>query len=295
MWHLLDATQLYHRKGGFASCSKVDEKVIQYSSYTEYAAKRKGNNVQRFFKGPVLILFILLFVMGPLQAFIGGGTRQVSQWILDTLLLLPAVVIALSFHEFAHAKVAQLAGDPTPGNMGRVTIDPRAHIDPMGMIALILVRFGWGKPVQVNPANFGNRRRDSILVGLSGVTANLLLAVLFGGIIFLSVKFAPDFFQSGFGGLVGVILIQVVIINITLMLFNLLPIPPLDGFGVLSDIFNLHGTPFYAFVYQNSFLILMVAIILGLPGKLLSGPLLYIVDWIMGGIYGVSGWWLLLS
>lgn len=251
--------------------------------------------MQRFFKGPVLILFLLLFAMGPFQAFISGGAQQVSQWIMDTLLLLPAVVIALSFHEFAHAKVAQLAGDPTPENMGRVTIDPRAHIDPMGLIALILVRFGWGRPVQVNPANFRNRRRDSILVGLSGVMANLILAILFGGMIFLSTKFAPGFFNSGFGGLIGVILIQVVIINITLMLFNLLPIPPLDGFGVLSDIFNLHETRFYAFVYQNSFLILMAAIILGLPGKLLSGPLVYIVDWIMSGLYGMSGWWLLLS
>jgi len=256
---------------------------------------KKGYTVQKYFRSPILILFVLLFATGPFREIIRGGGQQITGWIVDTVLLLPAVVIALSFHEFAHAKVAQMAGDPTPGNMGRVTIDPRAHIDPVGLIALILVRFGWGRPVQVNPANFGNRRRDSILVGLSGVTANLLLAVLFGGIIFLSTKLAPDFFAGGFGQSVGVVLIQVVIINITLMLFNLLPIPPLDGFGVLSDILNLQGTRLHGFVYQNSFLILMVAILLGLPGKLLSGPLLYIVNWIMAGIYGLPGWWMLLA
>lgn len=251
--------------------------------------------MQRFLRGPIPILFLLLFVMGPLRAFTGGGIQQVSQWVLDTVLLLPGVVIALSFHEYAHAKVAQLAGDTTPERMGRVTIDPRAHIDPMGMLALILVRFGWGRPVIVNPANFKSRRRDSILVGLSGVTANLLLAILFGGIIFLSGAVSPVFFNSAFGGLVGAVLIQVVVINVTLMLFNLLPIPPLDGFGVLSDLFHLHGTRFYTFVQQYSFPILMTAILLGLPSKILSGPLIYIVDWIMAGLYGVTGWWMLLS
>ncbi len=250
--------------------------------------------MQKFFKGPVLILFLILFALGPLQAFTAGGMQQVTKWIMETILLLPAVVIALSFHEFAHAKSAQLSGDPTPERMGRVTIDPRAHIDPMGLAALVLVRFGWGKPVMVNPANFRNRRRDSIVVGLSGVTVNFLLAVFFGGVIFLVTRAAPAFFATGFGDLVGVVLIEVVLINITLMLFNLLPIPPLDGFGVLSDVLNLHGTRFYQIVYENSFLILMAAILLGLPGKLLSGPLVAIVDWIMSGIYGLSGWWMML-
>ncbi len=250
--------------------------------------------MQKLFKGPALILFLILFALGPLQAFMSGGAGQVSRWIMETILLLPAVVVALSFHEYAHAKAAQLAGDPTAERMGRVTIDPRAHIDPMGLVALILVRFGWGKPVVVNPDNFKNRRRDSIVVGLAGVTANLLLAVVFGGIIAGSARLAPDFFGGGFGSLVGMVLIEVVIINITLMLFNLLPIPPLDGFGVLSDALNLHGTRFYRAVYDNSFMILMVAILLGLPGKLLSGPLVSIVDWIMSGLYGFSSWWALL-
>ena len=215
-------------------------------------------------------------------------------WIMDTILVLPAVIVALSFHEYAHAKVAYLAGDPTPERMGRVTIDPRAHIDPLGLISLIFIRFGWGRPVIINPSNFKNRRRDSILVGLAGVTANLVLAIVFGLLIAILARINPGFYSNAFGSLVGTMLIQVVILNIGLMLFNLLPIPPLDGFGVAADLFHLHGTMIYEAVYRNSLPILMVAIILGLPGKLLSGPMITIVNFIMTDIARLPGWWVLL-
>jgi Zn-dependent protease len=219
----------------------------------------------------------------------------VTHWLMDTILVLPAVIVALSFHEYAHAKVATLAGDPTPEHMGRVTIDPRAHIDPIGLLSLIVIRFGWGRPVVVNPSNFGNRRRDSILVGLAGVSANFAMAVVFGLIISIVERAMPGFYASSFGSLVGTMLIQVVIINIALMLFNLLPVPPLDGFGVLADVFNLHGTRLYETLYRNSLPILLVAIMLGLPSRLLSGPLIRIVDFIMSGIIGLPGWWILLG
>jgi Zn-dependent protease len=258
--------------------------------------KRKGCfPVQRFYKSPLILLVLILLAFGPLQALITEGIPGITSWIMDTMLLLPAIIIALSFHEFAHAKMADLSGDPTPRSMGRVTIDPKAHIDPLGMIALIFIHFGWGKPVVINPDNFRNRKRDSILVGLSGVTVNLILAVLFGGIIFLIGRLTPDFFYGDFGHILGYMLIEIVIINVTIMLFNLLPIPPLDGFGVLADLFNLHGTGFYRTVYQNSMVILMVAIILDIPSMLLSTPLVYIVNFIMSGIYNVPDWWYLLA
>lgn len=256
---------------------------------------RKDSHLQKFFRSPIFIIALILLAIGPLQALLTDGFGGISRWFIETVMILPAIIIALSFHEYAHAKVADMAGDPTPRNMGRVTIDPRAHIDPFGLIALIFIRFGWGRPVMVNPRNFKNQRRDSILVGLSGVTTNFILALVFGGVILMISQVFPTFFNEGFGHMVGYILIQIVIINITLMLFNLLPIPPLDGFGVVADIFNLHHTNFYRFVYQNSMLILMIAIILELPGKLLSGPLVYIVNFIMSDIYQLSGWWMLLS
>lgn len=266
-----------------------------YNGKDIFLITRKDSHLQKFFKSPLFIMVIILLVLGPIQTLLTDGTRSMFKWFIDTIMILPAIVIALSFHEYAHAKMADIAGDPTPRNMGRVTIDPRAHVDPFGLIALIFIRFGWGKPVMVNPQNYKNQRRDSILVGLAGVSANLVMALVFGGIIFLMILFFPAFLVTGFGQMVGYMLIQVVIINITLMLFNLLPIPPLDGFGVLADVFKLHDTNFYRIVYQNSMLILMVAIVLGLPGKLLSGPLVSIVNLIMAGIYKIPNWWVLLS
>lgn len=251
--------------------------------------------VQRLFKSPLILLVLILLAFGPVQALMTDGLPGITAWIMDTMLLLPGIIIALSFHEFAHAKMADLSGDPTPRSMGRVTIDPKAHIDPFGMIALIFIHFGWGKPVIINPDNFKNKKRDSILVGLSGVTVNLILAVLFGGIIFIIGGRNPAFFAEGFGHIVGYMLMEIVIINVTIMLFNLLPIPPLDGFGVLADLFNLHDTNFYRTVYQNSMVILMVAIILDIPSKLLSTPLVYIVNFIMSGIYNMPDWWYLLA
>ena len=162
------------------------------------------------------------------------------------------------------------------------------------MLSLILFRFGWGKPVPVNPANFRKLRRDSILVGLAGVTANLVLALAFGGLIWLLIFFLPGLFLSRPGVLLGRMLLQVVIINLVLMLFNLLPIPPLDGFGVLSDILNVRGRPWQRFLTEYGFVILLLSLVLGLPGKFLSGTLMGAVHGIMAGLYGITNWWVLL-
>ena len=99
--------------------------------------------------------------------------------ILTKLLMLPGIIIGLSFHEFAHAWMSDKLGDPTPRRQGRVTINPMAHIDPIGFLALLLVGFGWGKPVQIDPGYYKHRRRDEFLVGIAGVTMNLLLAIAF--------------------------------------------------------------------------------------------------------------------
>ena len=92
-------------------------------------------------------------------------------------MMLPGIIIGLAFHEFAHAAVAFKLGDPTPKMQGRVTINPLAHIDPVGLAALLFAGFGWGVPVQINPSNFKKRRRDELLVSLAGVTMNLVIAI----------------------------------------------------------------------------------------------------------------------
>ena len=249
----------------------------------------------RLRQNPTMLMFLFIMLLnGPIRALMYGGVGSFFDWFVDTILMLPAIIIGLSFHEFAHAKVAVLCGDNTPLYQGRVTLDPKAHIDPLGLMCLLLIHFGWGQPVRIDPRNFRNRRTDMILVGLAGIIMNLLLAVASGLILGVLSRLAPGFLRSSvIGSAIGRVVMQIAVVNVSLALFNLLPVPPLDGFGVVCDLFNLRGSRFYNFVYFNSRWILMAMIFFGIPSMLLSRPLSYIINLIMS-VFGVSGWWLLL-
>jgi len=151
------------------------------------------------------------------------------------------VIISLTFHELAHAAAANALGDPTAKNQGRLSTNPLVHIDPVGTILLPLVLvilglgvFGWAKPVPVNPANLRNLRRDNAIISAAGPLANLILAILSGIAIRILIIFST---QTGdLLNFVFNLLYLLIIINIYLMLFNLLPIPPLDGSGILQGI-----------------------------------------------------------
>lgn len=236
--------------------------------------------MKRFFSNPAAIILILFMAY---QAISGGRYDSPIDWFMGTLTLLPGIVIGLSFHEFAHAFVANLCGDPTPKHQNRVTLNPAAHIDPIGFIALIFIGFGWGRPVMINPRNFKKPRRDELFVALAGVTLNLILAVIFIGILRLLYEFALPFILSDIGAILNDILVSAAFINIVLMVFNLLPIPPLDGFNVITQIFNLRNTEFYYRVYDKGFLILMMLIIFNITGRVLSPA----VNWIFGLLTGL--------
>lgn len=196
---------------------------------------------------------------------------SILSYIIGRLYIIPGILIGLSIHEYGHAKCAQLCGDRTSEYQGRVSLDPRAHIDPIGIIALLLVGFGWGRPVMIDPRNLKNPRRDQILIGLAGVFNNFITAIVFAFIYRFAVQLLPrSFTTSTFGGIVIQILFNVVLINISLMLFNLLPIPPLDGFGVLCGIFNLYGTKFYWYARRYGMIILIVMMYFGITGNILA-------------------------
>lgn len=153
---------------------------------------------------------------------------------LQTLILLiPVILLALSVHEFAHGLVAYRLGDPTAKYAGRLTLNPISHLDPIGTIMLFLVHFGWAKPVPVDPRYFANPKRDMLWVALAGPGSNMVLALL-SGLVIRFIKIYPAAFTSSFVGeaFIGMMYLSLQI-NLALAIFNLLPVPPLDGSKVL--------------------------------------------------------------
>ena len=186
-------------------------------------------------------------------------------FLLGVLYCLPAVLIALSFHEWAHAYAAYRLGDPTARNLGRMTVNPMAHLDPIGILMLTFIGFGWARPVPINPRNFSNPRRDELIVSCAGVAANLALAFIFTGIyllVTLIIGFANEIFMT--------IVSYIITLNISLCIFNLIPIPPLDGFHVLTCIFPRSGGRFFVFLERYGFLILIALLFTGVVTDVLT-------------------------
>ena len=196
--------------------------------------------------------------------------------ILTKILMLPGIIIGLSFHEFAHAWVSDKLGDPTPRRQGRVTVNPLAHIDWMGFLALLLVGFGWGKPVQIDPGYYKHRRRDEFLVGIAGVTMNLILAVIFAIPARAMVRMFSGAAASDLVYNIYLMLFYIVSINVVLMIFNLIPCPPLDGWGIITQIFRLDRYSWWYKVYQYGTWILLALIILNVTDLILT-PLVSLI------------------
>ena len=147
--------------------------------------------------------------------------------ILEWIIRIPILLFAITIHEYAHGKAALSLGDPTAKNAGRLTLNPISHIDPIGAICFFLFYIGWAKPVPVDTRYFKNPRRDIILMALSGPIANFAAAFL-AGIFFRNYILAFDIYK--------IVFIYLIVMNIALGLFNLLPIPPLDGSHVFENL-----------------------------------------------------------
>ena len=145
-----------------------------------------------------------------------------------------------------------------------------AHIDWMGLAALFFVGFGWGQPVQINPYNFKNRRRDEFLVSIAGVVMNLLLAVVFTFVVKILLVAGISWSTGGFGDSLWECLLYIIQINLVLMIFNLIPVPPLDGFNIIAQIFNFGQKEIYWKLYQYGNWLLVILIITGITGLIIS-------------------------
>jgi len=137
--------------------------------------------------------------------------------------LILGLIIAITIHEFSHAFTADQLGDPTPRSLGRLSLNPLVHLDPLGTLMLFIAHFGWGKPIPIDPYNFKNPKRDELLVALSGPASNLVLAF----VLKISLRLLPQ---------ISPFIFPIILVNISLAVFNLLPLPPLDGSKIFLNL-----------------------------------------------------------
>ena len=203
--------------------------------------------------------------------------------LYSLLISVPGVLIAITFHEFAHAFVADKLGDDTARREGRLSLNPLDHLDPIGTVLLLFAGFGWGKPVHVNPRNYTRKmsmEKGEALVSIAGPLMNFILAIIFAIIYYGIVKFAGfTFLISSTGEIVMDLISAAVSINVGLGLFNLIPLPPLDGSKVIMPFLPYKAKEFFINNEQIFYIIFVVLWITNLTSYIITP-----------GIQAVGGW-----
>lgn len=208
--------------------------------------------------------------------------------LMGLLLTLPGVIIAITFHEFAHAYAAYKLGDDTAKMQGRLNLNPLSHMDPVGFVLLIFAHVGWGKPVQINPRNFDRKYSASAgeaIVSVAGPLMNFILAIVFTVLYFVLLKFATSFILSQVGMIIITIIQSTIIVNVGLGVFNLIPLPPLDGSKIFRNFMSYNVKQWldkYERVFYIVFLVLWIS---GLAGKIISP----IIELISTGLINIIG------
>ncbi len=196
-----------------------------------------------------------------------------NDFILQIIILAPPILLALTIHEFSHGYVAYRLGDPTAKSMGRLTLNPLKHLDPLGTLAFFIIKIGWAKPVPVNPAYFHNPRKDMLWVALAGPASNLILAILSALAVKVVWFIAANISYSPLAEAILVPLNQVLMasvwINLVLCIFNFLPIPPLDGSRILAGILPPHLARSYESIERYGFILILVLAFSGLLSKMI--------------------------
>jgi Zn-dependent protease len=183
---------------------------------------------------------------------------------IQTLLLIaPPILLALTFHEYAHAYVANRLGDDTAKQSGRLSLNPLRHLDPLGTIMIFLVHFGWAKPVPVNPYRLKNPKKDMLWISAAGPCANMILALASGVLLRLIVATAGEADRHSFMGLLTYVVFMSLQINLALAIFNILPIAPLDGSKILSGLLPAGFEKMLYFMERYGPFILLGLIIFG--------------------------------
>lgn len=213
-----------------------------------------------------------------------GGVASRLEQIMYSL---PGILFAITLHEWAHAFAANKMGDPTARNEGRLTINPLAHIDPIGFLMMFIVGFGWAKPVPVNPRNYRNYRKGEIVVSLAGVTMNIILALVSALVMYTIIFISATSNAALTSGVLSKIIMMLsysVMINCCLFVFNLLPIFPLDGYHVAEVLLakRLGPKPFMFLRNYGRFILIGIILLGAITGFSIIG---IAAGWIQQGIF----------
>ena len=224
----------------------------------------------------ILLLFVVIqYVTNPGQ-------------LLGLLLSAPGVLIAITFHEFAHGYAAYKLGDDTAKNQGRLSLNPLAHLDPIGTLMLLVAGFGWGKPVEVNPRNYTRKismEKGEAIVSLAGPLMNFVLAIIFTLIYCAIYKFAStSFLVSTIGGIIMLLISSTISINIGLGIFNLIPLPPLDGSKIIMPFLPYKAKEFFVNNEQIFYIVFVLLLITGLAGTIITPA----INWVSKGILALG-------
>lgn len=233
-----------------------------------------------------LYVFLAIMVIYSLTSF---GRAE----ILGVLLTLPGVLLAMTVHEFSHAKMADHFGDTTARRQGRLTLNPLAHIDPVGIFLLIFAHIGWGKPVEVNYNNLTTNKSRSYceaMISLAGPLSNFILAIILTFVYYALGIFAIEFVSTTVGYILFTIIGYAITVNIGLGVFNLIPLPPLDGEKIFRNIMPYKVKEWLTVntnMLQFAFMILWITGLLGYVVSPVIEIIFNIINWVASLVFGI--------
>ena len=237
----------------------------------------------------IIYIIIAIMVLSTISQYIAN-----PESLFGLLVSIPGVLLAITFHEFAHGFAAYKLGDNTAKNEGRLSLNPKDHLDPIGTLMLLFAGFGWGKPVHVNPSNYTRKismEKGEAIVSAAGPITNLLLAFIFAIIYFAIYKFAgATFLMSTVGSIVMLLIQTTIAINVGLGIFNLIPLPPLDGSKIIMPLLPYKAKQWFRNNEQIFYIIFVVIWITGIAGSIISPAINAVFSGIMnvaGAIFGI--------